>query len=148
MQYEKLLLEMFERISNLESRITILEQKKVNTVDTETNMQEYKSSKKYRYLSKYIQDSDQSTLRLSFSKIEDILQFQLPDSARKYREFWANTTSHSIALSWLSINYKTTEVNLEQEYVVFEKKWRKRKSPPLAKRKIGGRSNSVVVENG
>ena len=121
MQYEKLLLEMLERISDLESRLTVLEQKRASAVESEINTQEYKASKKYRYLSKYIQDSEKFTVRLSFEQIEDILQFQLPDSARKHKEFWANTTSHSIALSWLSVGYKTVEVNLEQEYVVFEK---------------------------
>jgi hypothetical protein len=45
----------------------------------------------------------------------------LPDSAREHRAFWANTTSHSIALSWLSVGYKTVDVNLSSELVVFEK---------------------------
>ena len=61
-------------------------------------------------------------IKLSYSEIEDILKFKLPDSALTHRTFWANTTSHSIALSWLSVSYEVVEANLEEQYVVFEKK--------------------------
>ena len=50
-----------------------------------------------------------------------LIQFELPDSARNHRPFWANTTTHSIALSWLSIGYETVSVNMDKQIVVFEK---------------------------
>ena len=60
-------------------------------------------------------------MSLTFSQIENAIGFSLPESARQYREFWANTTTHSIALSWLSVGYKTVDVNLANETVVFER---------------------------
>ena len=56
-----------------------------------------------------------------FGDIEKAIGFSLPDSAREHRAFWANTTTHSIALSWLSVGYKTVDVDLEKEIIVFEK---------------------------
>ena len=58
---------------------------------------------------------------ISFEDIEKTIGFSLPDSAREHRAFWANTTTHSIALSWLSVGYKTVDVDIEKEIVVFEK---------------------------
>ena len=66
--------------------------------------------------------SNSSRVKLSYSEIEDILKFKLPDSAATHCAFWENTTSHSIALSWLSVNYSVVEANLEEKYIIFEKK--------------------------
>ena len=60
-------------------------------------------------------------MSMSFKEIEDVLGFELPASAREHRAFWANTESHSIALSWLSVGYKTMVVDLAEERIVFEK---------------------------
>lgn len=117
MEYEKLILSMVERISVLEDRVTALE--KENTALQEADAA--KGSKKYRFLSEYLSSSNQKAVTLSFSEIEKILQFSLPNSARNHRPFWANTTTHSIALSWLSVGYETVSVNMKSEIVVFEK---------------------------
>ena len=117
MEYEKLMLSMVERISVLEDRVTALEKENASLQETDAS----KGSKKYRFLSEYLSNSNQKSVTLSFSEIEKILQFELPDSARNHRPFWANTTTHSIALSWLSVGYETVSVNMEKEIVVFEK---------------------------
>ena len=121
MNYEKMILEMFDRIVTLEEKVTMLENAHNTKQASVAAPEEYKSSKKYRFLSTYLKDSEEYSIKLTFSEIESILQFKLADSAKKHKEFWANSTSHSIALSWLSVNYKTVEVNLEEEYIVFEK---------------------------
>ena len=121
MNYEKMILEMFERIVKLEEKVAMLEKSDNATQAQEPIQEEYKTSKKYRFLSAYLKESNEFSIRLTFKEIEEILQFTLADSAKKHKEFWANSTSHSIALSWLSVGYKTVEVNLEEQFVVFER---------------------------
>ncbi|PLT32071.1 hypothetical protein [Bacillus sp. V5-8f] len=55
-----------------------------------------------------------SELSLTFSEIEEILQFNLPNSAYKYGAWWANETSgtHSHAKAWILAGWKTTKINL------------------------------------
>lgn len=117
MEYEKLILSMIERITDLEERVSALEKRNMSLQEAAAS----KGSKKYRYLSEYLSNSNKKSITLSFSEIEKILQFELPDSARNHRPFWANTTSHSIALSWLSVGYETVRVNMKKQIVVFEK---------------------------
>lgn len=120
MEYEKIIIDLLNRIVTLEERVTKLES---SGTTLQTNEVELPSgSKKYRFLSDYLHESNQTHIKLSYAEIENILKFKLPDSAFTHRAFWANTTSHSIALSWLSVNYEVVEVNLEEKYIVFEKK--------------------------
>lgn len=121
MNYERMILEMFERIIKLEEKVSLLEKNQIPTQTQDNVQDEYKMSKKYRYLSSYLQERDEFSIKLTFNEIEKILQFKLADSAKKHKEFWANSTSHSIALSWLSVGYRTVQVSLEDEFVVFEK---------------------------
>lgn len=76
---------------------------------------------KYYKLNNYLKGSNQSYIRLSFKEIEDILGFELSESARMYQAFWSNTRSHSIACAWLDAGYKNINTSLTQEYVEFRK---------------------------
>ena len=120
MDYDKIIIDMLNRIVTLEDRVSKLENAGINTPSQETELPA--GSKKYRFLSDYLHASNQNRIKLSYKEIEDILKFKLPESANTHRAFWANTTSHSIALSWLSVNYSVVEANLEGKYIVFEKK--------------------------
>ncbi len=123
MEYERVLLELLGRISKLEERIDKLEHEK--SVDIGDNIADIPNvSKKYRYLSDYLHNAGMASIKLSFSEIENILGFKLPNSAFAHRAFWANTTTHSIARSWMAVGFESTEVNLHNYYVVFEKKRR------------------------
>lgn len=115
MEYDRILLEMLDRIKKLEEKVEKLE-KAASPSETAAVC---KTSNKYRHLSTHLAKST-SPVRLSFQEIEQIVGFRLPPSAYSYREFWANTKSHSIALSWMGVGFKTVEVSLEEEYVVFE----------------------------
>jgi hypothetical protein len=65
-------------------------------------------------------DTDQVTL--TFSDVEEILGFPLPKSARKFRTWWANDTSHSHAVNgWLNYGWRVKEIDLQEQYVRFEK---------------------------
>lgn len=120
MDYDKIIIDLLNRIVTLEERVAKLENESANVAPESTELPA--GSKKYRFLSDYLYESNQARVKLSYADIENILKFKLPDSAATHRAFWANTTSHSIALSWLSVNYSVVEVNLQERYIVFEKK--------------------------
>ena len=120
MDYDKIIIDLLNRIVTLEEKVAKLEN--TGTVSQTNDAELPTGSKKYRFLSDYLHESNQSRVKLSYAEIESILKFKLPDSASTHRAFWANTTSHSIALSWLSVSYEVVEVNLEDKYIVFEKK--------------------------
>ena len=121
MQYERLILEMLTRIAILEEKVANLENSSVEKMQVDTNKTP-SISKKYRLLSDYLHNSEKKKLTLTFEEIEQILGFNLPSSAYNHRAFWANTTSHSIALSWLGVGYETVEVDKDKKIVVFERK--------------------------
>ena len=116
MEYEKIILNLIDRVSTLEEKVEKLEKIKFQEIDS------FKTSKKYRYLSDYLSSSNKKSVSLTFKEIEEIIDFELPESAKKHRPFWANTTTHSIALSWLSVGYETVDVNMDSQTVVFEKR--------------------------
>ena len=115
MDYDKIIIDLLNRIVTLEERVAKLENGNANAAPE--NSEFPAGSKKYRFLSDYLYESNQPRVKLSYAEIEEILKFKLPDSAATHRAFWANTTSHSIALSWLSVNYSVVEVNLEERYI-------------------------------
>ena len=120
MDYDKIILDLLNRIVSLEEKVAKLE--KLGSGVQSNSLDLPAGSKKYRFLSDYLHQNNSPRVKLSYSEIEDILKFKLPDSAATHRAFWANTTSHSIALSWLSVNYSVVEANLEEKYIIFEKK--------------------------
>ena len=118
MDYDRIILEMLDRIKSLEDEVATLKNNSGNKLNGNKTT---KYSKKYRRLTELLTNAEGKPVSISFSKIENILGFSLPDSAREHRAFWANTTTHSIALSWLSVGYKTVDVDIENEIIVFEK---------------------------
>ena len=120
MEYDRIILEMLDRIKVLEDEVAALKGGSYAT-ETKPSAKPIKPGKKYRHLAELIENSGEKTISLTFSQIEKAIGFSLPESARQYREFWANTTTHSIALSWLGVGYKKVDVNLENETVSFER---------------------------
>lgn len=59
-------------------------------------------------------------IQLTFKQIEEIIQSELPISARSYRAWWANdTVSHTQSRFWLDAGWKTSYINLREERVTF-----------------------------
>lgn len=78
--------------------------------------------KKYAPLEKYLESKGFDSVPMTFSEIESIIGDQLPPSARAHRAWWSNNPTNSvITYAWLAAGYKTTNVNLEGEKVVFRK---------------------------
>ena len=72
MNYEKMILEMFDRIVTLEEKVAMLESAQNDKQVCVAAPEEYKSSKKYRFLSAYLKDSEEYSIKLTFSEIENI----------------------------------------------------------------------------
>ena len=62
--------------------------------------------------------------RRTFGDIESILGFDLPKSARKYREWWANHEGNSQALAWMGAGWIVGYASVETEAVMFIRKHR------------------------
>ena len=123
MEYSQVMLEMLERIKVLENKVKMLEERIENTPTPkqQTAMQLDKVSAKYRGLTEYLLSSNETRVTLSYSQIEEILGFTLPDTARKFKQsYWANTETHSYASSWLAVGYKT-RVDVDSDTVTFIK---------------------------
>lgn len=56
---------------------------------------------------------------LSFDQIEKIIGRDLPASAHRHRAWWANTDTHSQALTWLSAGWKVDAADLDSKQVTF-----------------------------
>jgi hypothetical protein len=75
-------------------------------------------------LFKYLAGRYANRVVLTFSEIEDLLGFALPDQARRQREWWTNTATNADQLnyadSWMLAN-RTASPNLLAQTVVFER---------------------------
>ena len=123
MEYSQVMLEMLERIKVLENKVKALEEKIENAPapQPQANVQLDKVSAKYRGLAEYLLSSNETRVTLSYTQIEDILGFALPDTARKFKQsYWANTETHSYASSWMAVGYKA-RVDTESDIVTFIK---------------------------
>ncbi len=84
---------------------------------------------KYINLHQHLSNLADDQWHASFSKIESILGFPLPQSARKHAAWWSNTTKgHSHTAAWLEAGWETESLNLTGERVTF--------------RRVGGRSTT------
>ena len=122
MEYSQVMLEMLERIKILENKVKVLEDKIETTPpQQQSNVQLDKVSAKYRGLAEYLLSSNETKVALTYSQIEEILGFPLPDTAKKFKQsYWANTETHSYASSWMAVGYKA-RVDVESDTVIFIK---------------------------
>ena len=101
-----------------------------------------KYSPLYAYL---LSARQQAEWRVSFGELEAILGFPLPASARLHRPWWSNETKgggHSHALAWQAAGWKTREVDLVGETLVFV---RARQAEPAGTERGGGRSIGEIL---
>lgn len=128
MEYDRIIIELLNRIQSLEERVDKLEKDnlsikidKGNISPASGSMLE-KISAKYRGLAKHLLETNEYKVVLTYPQIEQLLGFSLPSSARNHmRSFWANTETHSYSSSWLAVGYEA-RVNVETETITFEKK--------------------------
>ncbi len=79
-----------------------------------------KTQTKYEPLKNHLASKGFSEIPMRFSDIESIIDNSLPPSARKHRAWWSNNPSNSvITFAWLNAGYKTAQVDLTDEKLVF-----------------------------
>ena len=77
---------------------------------------------KYEPLEKLLQGCADTSVRLAFEDIEQVLGFKLPPSARRHRGWWANEEkSHVQARAWKNAGWRVWEVDLDDERVRFDR---------------------------
>ena len=75
---------------------------------------------KYDRLRRFLREANNDIITLSFRFIEETIGVDLPESAYKYREWWANDVTHTQALNgWLAAGYEVASVNLDRGIVTF-----------------------------
>ena len=80
---------------------------------------------KYLGLMKFLENCGQPMIKLTFEKIEKIIQDKLPPSASEHSEaWWSNNKAHSQAVSWLNAGYETDYVTdtYKEKQIVFVKR--------------------------
>jgi len=77
---------------------------------------------KYQPLEQRLEAIGNNYIPITFSEIEEILGFELPNSARSYRPWWSNNaSSHVQARAWIEAGYVTERVDMEGENLVFRR---------------------------
>lgn len=77
------------------------------------------SASSYAAIGTYLQDASGKETTLSFDDIEGIIGRPLPASAHRHRAWWANTDTHSQALTWLAAGWKVEAADLDAKEVTF-----------------------------
>lgn len=80
------------------------------------------SSSRYDPLRLYLSAQKEPVVRMTFAEIEGVLGATLPESARKYRPWWANEAAgtHVHARAWLESGRRTRNVDLGAGTVEFQ----------------------------
>lgn len=76
---------------------------------------------KYWPLTSYLEHCGKDEVALTFDEIEEILGFDLPQSARDYPVNWSNTETLTLPFAWLNAGYRTHDVNMIRGIVHFTK---------------------------
>lgn len=77
--------------------------------------------RKYQPIYDYLLKYNRNSLDITFSKLEKILGFRLPQSAYQYNAWWSNNSSHSNARAWVAAGWQTEQINLTGQRVRFVK---------------------------
>ena len=73
----------------------------------------------YQKLHSHLCNLETREWRATFGEVEAVIGFNLPNSARDHRAWWANDNSHAHA--WLTAGWKTADVNMRTETLLFQR---------------------------
>ena len=77
---------------------------------------------KYAPLAEHLKRQSAPAVPMSFHEIERVIGDRLPSSARKHRPWWSNNPSNSvITRAWLDAGYRTENVDMAGEKLVFRR---------------------------
>lgn len=77
----------------------------------------------YYPLHKSLKESGKEELSMKFTEIEKLIGKKLPESARKFRAWWANNLKKGTgqSKSWVEAGYKAMDADIEKGIVRFRK---------------------------
>lgn len=105
-------------------RVVSLEEGNHMTSDQDRRLRERAGRCKYQRLYAHLCGLQVQEWKTSFSEIEGILGFLLPNAARDFRPWWANQRDFSgraQALAWTAAGWKTAQVDMVAETLVFKR---------------------------
>jgi hypothetical protein len=76
----------------------------------------------YDPLYRWLRSKSANNISVTFDQIETILGFQLPDTARKRPQWWANEqggTRHVQSRAWMNASFQTRNLEIAKESVEF-----------------------------
>jgi hypothetical protein len=77
---------------------------------------------KYAPLADFLVSRKKDVVRLSFKDVEKALGFKLPNSAYTQRAWWSNNVNNNVMTRvWKRAGFRTRDVDMTQEEVVFER---------------------------
>lgn len=82
-------------------------------------MEKYRG--KYGPLCRHLMTVQGKRWPVTFREVETILGCELPPSARKRRAWWGNDGTHVQARAWRAAGWRTQDVDLGAETLVFER---------------------------
>ena len=76
---------------------------------------------KYAPLTAFLMRQDQTSIRMSFQRLEEILTTPLPPSAHRDRTWWGNTVNRTRvqAHAWLNAGWQVDAVDFAEKLVTF-----------------------------
>jgi hypothetical protein len=88
---------------------------------------------KYAALGQFLDSQRGQQVPLSFREIEALLGFALPKSAREFPPWWANQADggHSQCRAWMAKGWRTSQVDLARECLIFIRDIRREVPPGL-----------------
>jgi hypothetical protein len=87
--------------------------------------------RKYEPLKNFLRTVRVSHYRVGFDEIEKLLKSNLPKTAFKRPEWWSNNDDgHSQARAWLSVGWRTEQIDLTGRKLTFRKVTGKGQSSP------------------
>jgi hypothetical protein len=93
----------------------------INTFILKKKRRFYANRRQIHWIEELLKVKTENTIIMSFSKIESLIGDSLPESACKYRAFWANTRTHSVVFVRIDTGYKTIDVDFKRLRVTFNK---------------------------
>ena len=79
------------------------------------------SDSKFTPLADFLKHSRAESITMDFTQIEEILQFPLCPSARKYYTYWVPTKTHYLPKICMEAGYKISKVDLKNSKVWFQR---------------------------
>ena len=77
---------------------------------------------RYDRLKAFLHQRDEQRIPMTFADIEEVLGRSLPASARRHRAWWSNNPTNNVMTNaWLEAGYRTTDVDMAGERLVFER---------------------------